>query len=283
MAESNLTNFSLACSGFIRTTILTPIVQYLTAKGMDVNVDELVTHLQLPAPRMSPLISSINPGGQFNTSSTPAIAPSTSGSRGKVVASSVIEPGKCEYRFQRGEHKNKYCCKPVEPGSIYCRTCLKTRKCLDGSRGGARNSPSLTLNDEPFVNAPQEHMSLDVKPYDLSKNLYIETLHNILIHASGENQDNLVAIGCVIDGTLTKVTPLARKYLETFKIPIAEQNDEVQEQHQEVPVTRPVNMPLQPQQAIAPSCAVPQVVPQMVPVGVPSMARRVPAMPVINR
>lgn len=279
MAESNINNFNLACSNLIKSTIVAPIVQYLINKGINVTVDELVTHLQLPAPRMSPLISSISPINQYaSTGGTAIVAPSTTTTRGKVIASSVIEPGKCEYRFQRGEHKNKYCSKPVEPGTIYCRTCLKNRKGLDGSKSGAKNVVASSIGDEPFVNAPQDHMTIDAKPYDISKGLYIETLHNIIIHAQGEN---LVAIGCLIDGAVTKIPPLARKYLETIKIPIIEKEENAEDDDSRE------SSDSEDEQITAPPAITTPVVPmvssviQQVSPMIPTPQRRLPLIPTI--
>lgn len=188
MAQTNtsLSMFAAACGDVAVRVIVTPIVNHLASKGINVSVEELVSVLQLPRNDLT--------AGGVAAMAFGGVAPPISGGGGSSksrtsTASEKPIPGGCIYAYKRGENKGKVCNKAVEPGSQYCKQCGKRKNIQkDGAAGGVAPALGAIPGAAPGYGAPQYPPAqqdapgkLSVKIWDQERNLYIEPTTNFIV------------------------------------------------------------------------------------------------------
>jgi len=234
MADTNMNTFVNSCAGYVHTYILGPIVQHLTAKGVQVSVEELAGVLQLPTARspavQTPAIPAMAFGGAV-PQMAPAVAP-TNNSRKTTATTAPVAGRTCMYQFKRGENKGKYCGKATAPGSDFCNSCLKTRKNLTkdmaavgavpGTAPGMGAIPGMAglppgygapVPAVPPTNStPAQGGKLSVIPYDEDRGLYRDPTHNFIVY---EVSSGVVAVLGRLSEADNKIVPLTQQEQQT--------------------------------------------------------------------
>lgn len=187
------TNFTNNVGSFIQQTILVPIVNHLTAKGITVTIEELVEVLQLPATRNLGV-----PAMAFGG----AIPPVTASVPKRTNTASATPGTGCTYVFKRGKNKQLCCGKKCFNGSERCNTKNHQIKNPVATPGGfAPNQiPGMAGYSEPQED--NQH-SIDVTSYDKSKGLS-KTNDNIIVK---EKDETILAIG-YLDEVQNKIISL---------------------------------------------------------------------------
>nr|WIL04069.1 transcription factor TFIIE beta domain-containing protein [Cedratvirus lena] len=98
---SNLDSFQNSFNSLVTNTVLTPIVEHLKSKEVDVTLEELLEILQIPPPlvKSTPLSSSVS------------------------RPTKVAREGGCIYTPEKGHNPGVPCGKAVLEGEEYCKTC----------------------------------------------------------------------------------------------------------------------------------------------------------------
>jgi hypothetical protein len=133
-------NFTTNFVNYLRASIFPGIITGFAQKGHVVTEDELLSMIQqsgLNNPPMVASVASVPLPGEART------AKPKSNKTSSVIDS--IEPGRCHYRFSKGDHRNKYCGKPVTSGSDYCPSCLKNNKTLAKQLATMGTVPTTTV------------------------------------------------------------------------------------------------------------------------------------------
>lgn len=154
--SSSMEIFTKNCANFVRSTILSEVVKYLKNKGVEVTVEELAAHLELPV-KTSPSITNI-----VNSVQT------TGGKTGLTE----IEPGKCAYKFKRGPNVGKFCGNPTPVDDIFCKKCRTTRNVQDPApeKKNILNTPNYKSAFEK--RATPELAQLNFTVFDNKRSLY---------------------------------------------------------------------------------------------------------------
>ena len=217
MSETNMTAFVNGYAGLVNNYVITPVVQHLASRGVQISTEELMNVLQLPAQRAVPTGIYPNTGAPLAFGgAAPMMSPSVPPTKSKPRAPASIPPGAklCNYKFKRGGSRGQDCGKATAGGS-YCNGCLKSRRV--GDDGGA-TAPGVApaggipgaLNANVAVNAAPVELAVEV--YDQPRNLYRDTNTNIIIHQN-EEATVLTAVGVHSDAEnkMVPLTPAARQ------------------------------------------------------------------------
>lgn len=273
MTESNLNTLVQVWSDQLVTYVLMPIIEFLTEKGYNVTVDELINVLNLP---VSKTVQSINTAMPFG-GPVPNMAPSVTGSRKQNAATTQPQPGRsCIYKYKRGDNKGKYCGKPTNAGADHCNACLKTRKNLTkestttpGAAPGAGEiptTPGLPQGYTPPNTASESNGSLTVIPFDESRDLYLEPHHNFIIHSGA--QGIISVIGKLIksdkSSEIVELTAQDKDYAQTIGLKLADDNTP---SNPSVPSTSsmPANIPVIPFTSSTPPVSAIPAIPNLIP------------------
>lgn len=108
---------------YLRASIFPGIISGFARKGHVITEDELLAMIQQAGLSNPPMVASVpSVSGEART-----VKPK-SNKTSSVIDS--IEPGRCRYRFSKGENRDKFCGKATAPSSDYCAGCLKNNKTL---------------------------------------------------------------------------------------------------------------------------------------------------------
>lgn len=100
---SSLESFQNSFNTLVINTVLTPVVEHLKGKDIEVTLEELLEALQIPLP----------------TKASTSIPSSSTATR----PVKVVREGGCIYTPEKGHHPGVPCGKPVLEGEEYCKTC----------------------------------------------------------------------------------------------------------------------------------------------------------------
>ena len=95
---SNLESFQSSFNTLVINTVLTPIVDYLKGKDVEVTLEELLEALQIPLPSKTTISISAR-------------------------STKVVREGGCIYTPEKGHNPGVPCGKTVLEGEEYCKTC----------------------------------------------------------------------------------------------------------------------------------------------------------------
>lgn len=98
---SNLESFQNSFNTLVINTVLTPIVEHLKSKEVDITLEELLEALQIPPPNKTAPVSSSVPSRPVK----------------------VAREGGCIYTPEKGYNPGIPCGKAVLEGEEYCKTC----------------------------------------------------------------------------------------------------------------------------------------------------------------
>lgn len=202
-----LYTFSQGIALYLSQTIFPLIVEKLDEKGCKITVDELMEIISAPnssnnnlntsslafggaipsiaVPR-KPVNSNINSNNLNNSNSVNGV----NNGNTMCVASQNPLPGKCSYRYKRGDNKGLFCTRPVAPGSAYCTNCVKTRKNLSKDNGVV---PGVAPNSvvQGYTASEPQSSQLTVVVYDEKRSLYREPTYNFIVH---QQSDGMIAV-----------------------------------------------------------------------------------------
>jgi len=171
---------------YVTAAILEPIAQHMTSKGIPTTSPELASLLQLPRANVA---SHMAFGG-----AVPSMVPSaaSSSSRKNTVVTAPVQGQTCGYQYKRGGNKGQFCGKATAPGEEFCSSCIKSRKNLSKdlaagaaapTAGGSKSGgiPGMAGIPSGAPTAPSDSGSLNVVPYDVTRNLYKEPNHGFIV------------------------------------------------------------------------------------------------------
>lgn len=214
MNNTVLSTFSQGVAMYLSQSIFPLIVQRLASRGVTITVEELMTLVSAPYSSNNNQIISATPfsgGGAVPSIVAPRKPVTTSTS--PCVASQNPLPGKCSYRYKRGDNKGLFCTRPVAPGSVYCTNCVKTRKNLSKDTGVVPGIAPNSVVQGYTVPEPQS-AQLNVVVYDAERNLYREPTYNFIVHQQSDS--SIVVLGRLSDDGQTFV-PLSETEKEIAK------------------------------------------------------------------
>ena len=261
MNSSTTQNFNVfndLCVNLIKQSILQPIVQHLQTKNVSVTIDELIAVLN-----NNNVISNFQP--------IMGIVPPmiSSGSRSPST-DSPPGPGRCNFRAKRG--KKTYCGKPTDGESDMCRThknqeANKNKKRIDVPP----IAPNLGAIPGLHVELrPSDVPSIDVRPYDENRGLYIDYKYNFIIRHV--NQDAPIIIGKLNTDTNVIIELSEQDKITAHNLNLTVFDENAQ---QTLAVGQPVCQPVQNEQTSQPTQIEQPVMPVM-----PAMPA-IPTAPVI--
>lgn len=134
-----MTHFSTSVGTFVKTGILSPLVDWLAkTHNLTVTVEDLAQVLELPAtPKPAYAIGMAPP--TFTTVNTTVGAKAPGRSR-KTTTSNPNGP-KCTYQFTRGVRSGTVCTEPAADNGLYCKHCMKNE--------GPKKDIASRLNKNP--------------------------------------------------------------------------------------------------------------------------------------
>jgi hypothetical protein len=187
-----LSSFSRGVALYLSQSVFPLIVERLEGRGVTITVEELMD--LVAAPHSSNNNQPI-PAVAFGGMAQPIIVPrkpvtTNTNVTNNCVASQNPLPGKCSYRFKRGENKGLFCTRPMAPGSVYCTNCVKTRKNLSKDTGVV---PGVAPNTvvQGYTVPENQSAQLNVVVYDADRSLYREPTYNFIVH---QQPDGIIAV-----------------------------------------------------------------------------------------
>ncbi|SOB74317.1 hypothetical protein BQ9231_00434 [Cedratvirus lausannensis] len=132
---SNLESFQNSFNTLVINTVLTPIVEHLKSKDVDVTLEELLEALQIPPP-------------STKTSSLPT----------RPVK--VAREGGCIYTPEKGHNPGVPCGKPVLEGEEYCKTCYNKPRIRKLREEGTKVKQPILSRMPKSLSKPEGQSSL---------------------------------------------------------------------------------------------------------------------------
>jgi hypothetical protein len=135
---SNLESFQNSFNTLVINTVLTPIVEHLKGKDVDITLEELLEALQIPLP-------------------TKTAAPSIPSVARPVK---VVREGGCIYTPEKGHNPGVPCGKPVLEGEEYCKTCYNKPRIRKLREEGTKVKQPILSRMPKSLSKPEGQSSL---------------------------------------------------------------------------------------------------------------------------
>nr|WIL02906.1 hypothetical protein Cbor_194 [Cedratvirus borely] len=132
---SNLESFQNSFNTLVINTVLTPIVEHLKSKDVDVTLEELLEALQIPPP--STKVSSL-----------------------PTRPVKVAREGGCIYTPEKGHNPGVPCGKPVLEGEEYCKTCYNKPRIRKLREEGTKVKQPILSRMPKSLSKPEGQSSL---------------------------------------------------------------------------------------------------------------------------
>lgn len=179
MTESALNIFANGVALYLTNTIYPRLVEGLVEQGIPITIEEIMLMTKTPAAARLPVANNIS----VSTPVTNNSLGNTSAVKTSIKNIDAVEnpvEGGCMYQFKRGKNKDRFCGKTVSQNSMYCTGCLKNRfKNVDpGTQPLEECQKDLETTDSTSEPTP---IHLSVIPFDESRGLYKDQLHNFIV------------------------------------------------------------------------------------------------------
>lgn len=245
-----MASFSQAVSDLVDTSVLHPIVNFLTReKGCQVTIEELRSVLQLPAPVPSPMkVPGLPQGGMIpvqppSLNNFMAMNATNGKASGPAKKDKAPHNGPtCTYKFIRGKNKGQVCGEPAVEGSEFCRTCIK-KKASGGPGSAAPDTPtgkaSGSRNDQS--SGSEASGELTVVPYKNQPGYFKTVQHGFIVKQIEGNR--IVATAVEENNKTRPLTEAEKRIAYDIGIGIVE-NEAPVEQAPSIPVAIPMSQPV---------------------------------------
>jgi len=228
MSQDNikLNNFALSYSNFVQSNILTPIVQHLRSKEIDVPVEELMEVLSITPTRIPSQVGTIS-GLSYGNVAPSIVSSVPRRSRAQPEDDGTIR--RCTRLVSRGINKGNPCNKVLKPDQEkYCPACLKkvtedaTAVPAPGKKRAAK--AAAVVNQESVdVFSPVSARQLKVNEYDIERCLSLEEFHSLII--CSKDPENPVVVGKLVNKKIVALTEADIKAAHEYGLSVSESGE----------------------------------------------------------